>query len=186
MLFLSAKLYDTPLFSIRSGGRIGTITEPVINPHNLHIDGFYCDIINQKNVQILLDIHVRDFSGKGIIIDDPEDLSESDELVRLRQIITMHFELLGKTVMVNKKKIGKVSDFAIDSDGLFIQKFYIQPRVWQSFKQENLVFDRTNVIEVTDTYIAFSGPEQTEQVMSAIKRKTASADYSASASVISE
>lgn len=187
MLYLSTKLYQIPLLSLRSGGRIGTAIEPIINPHNLHIDGFYCEAANNKNVQILLDIDVRDLSSRGIIINDHVNLSTPDELVRLQPVLDVNFSLLNKVALVNKKKIGKVVEFAIDKESLFIQKLYVQPRVWQSFSQDRLTFDRTNVIEVTDTYIAFRGPEvPISEKVASLAKKQFSSDYSPSASTISE
>ena len=186
MLYLSTKLTNQPLMSIRSTGKIGTVLEPIINPHNLHIDGFYCDAFNAKTEQILLDMYVRDLSNKGIIIDDHANLSDPDELLRLQPVMDMNFQIIGKQVLVNKKKVGKITDYAVDRDSLFIQKFYVQPPVWQSLQQNHLTFDRVSVIEVTDTYISFSGPE--EKVARAVKsrKQTLAPDYSASASEISE
>jgi len=190
MLYLSTKLHNQPLLSLRSAGRIGTVIGPIINPHNLHIDGFYCDVINAESEQILLDMHIRDMGVKGFIIDDHTNLSDPDELVRLQPVIEMDFELIGKQAFVGKKKIGKIVDYAIDSDGLFINKFYVQPPVWQSLNQSTLIFDRLSVVEVTDTAISFSGPEVTSGVTKALraakKELELSPDYSASASEISE
>ena len=185
MLYLSTKLQNIPLLSIRSGGRIGTVIGPIINPHNLHIDGFYCQIVQVQEPVILLDINVRDITGKGIIIDDHVDLSTPDELVRLKSVIDLRFTIEDKQALVNKKKIGKVIEYAIDVKSLFIQKLYVQPPVWSSFKQERLTFDRVSIIEVTDSYIAFRGPEVTEKAKIPSFNKVG-ADYSASASTMSE
>lgn len=188
MLFLSTKLYNVPLFSIRSGGRIGTVIEPIINPHNLHIDGFYCEAVNSQNAQILLDMNVRDISARGIIIDDHADLSTPDELVRLQPVIDLNFSLLEKSALVNKKKIGKISHFAIDTGSLFIQKFYVQPRGWQSLKTDSLTFDRLSVIEVTEKAVSFKGPEikDGQAIRLSTQTQKLETDYSASASTISE
>lgn len=186
MLYLSTKLKNQPLMSIRSTGRIGTVLEPIINPHNLHIDGFYCDVYSNKTEQILLDMYVRDLSNKGVIIDDHANLSDPDELLRLQPVLDMNYQIVGKQVLVNKKKVGKVTEYAIDRDSLFIQKFYVQPPVWQSLNQNTLTFDRVTLVEVTDTYIAFSGPEVKVSSKATARNENLAPDYSASAAEISE
>lgn len=186
MLYLSTRLNNLPLLSIRSSGRIGIVVEPIINPHNLHIDGFYCKSAHSKDQLVLLDMHIRDLSAKGIIIDDHIDLSNPDELIRLQPIIDLKFKLIDKQVLVGKKRVGKVAEYAIDVDSLFIQKLYVQPPVWQSINQNRLVFSRNSVIEVTDSHIIVSGPEETVDTKLSAKAPRLSANYSASTSLINE
>lgn len=186
-LFLSTKLYDVPLFSIRSGGRIGTVTSPIINPHNLHIDGFYCTTPRDETPMVLVDIDVRDISTRGIIINDHQDLTDPKDLVRLKKVLELQFDLINKNAVVNNKKVGKITQFAIDIESLFIQKFYARPRGWQSFKTDSLTFDRSNVVEVTESAVVFKGPEVAEQEQAKINPAVSpEAGYSASASTISE
>lgn len=159
MLFLSTQFHDKSLFSVRTGGKIGIVDKPIINPNNLHIDAFECTDVRNNNL-ILLDIHVRDFSPKGIIIDDPSDLSEEEDLVRLRPIINLNYSLIGKAVVAGNKKIGKVVDYASDKDSLFIQKLYVNPPVWSAISKPQLIVDRQSIIEITDSKIVISGPEE--------------------------
>lgn len=186
MLFLSTKITNLPLLSIRTSGRIGTILEPIINPHNLHIDGFYCQTFQNKEKLILLDMHIREFSPRGIIIDDHLSLGEPNDLVRLKPIIDINFKLENKLVVVGKKKVGKVIEYSVDRDSLFIQKLYTQPPVWQSLNQSRLVFDRSSVIEVTDSYILVKGPEEKIKANQKATISKFSANYSANTSLINE
>jgi hypothetical protein len=186
MLFLSTKITTLPLLSIRTSGRIGTVLEPIINPHNLHIDGFYCQVPHSKERLVLLDMHIRDFSPNGIIIDDHHSLSEPTDLVRLKPVLDINFELENKIVLVGKKKVGKIIEYAVDRDSLFIQKLYTQPPVWQSINQNRLVFDRTSVIEVTDTHILVKGPEEKVKVKQKTTVPKFSASYSANTSLTNE
>jgi sporulation protein YlmC with PRC-barrel domain len=186
MLYLSTKIYNLPVLSIRSGGRIGTILEPIINPHNLHIDGFYCQSSHSNKKLVLLDMHIRDFSHKGIIIDDHNSMSEPEELVRLKHVLDINFKLEDKMVFVGKRKVGKVNEYALNIDSMLVQTIYVQPPVWKNFRQNGLVFDRKSIIEVTDTHIKVSGPEvkgKTTDKVAAIKLST---NYSANSSLTSE
>ncbi len=187
MLLLSTKLHNIPLISVRSGVRIGTVLSPIVNPHNLHIDAFWCETVNSKTNKVLLDMDIRDFSIKGILIDDHLGLSDPDELVRLSAILELEYTLEGKAVLASKRKIGKVVDYAIDHQSLYIQKLYVQPPVWKpSIGGTRLTFDRTSVVEVTDTHIVVSGPEEKVTSAAGLKSNASLANYSASTSLISE
>jgi sporulation protein YlmC with PRC-barrel domain len=185
MLLLASQLNNLPILSIRVGGRIGKVLQPIINPNNLHIDGFYVQPSNRKERLIVLDMNIRDFSGKGIIVDDHTSLSEPEELVRLQSIIEIDYSLIGKAVLVNKRKVGKVRDFSIDTSSLFVQKMYVQPPLWKNVAVNELIFDCKNIVEVTDKYIAFRGPEVRVKDKK-FSTSALQANLSASASTISE
>ncbi len=159
MLFFGSSFHDTKLFSIRSGGPIGTIAKPIINPNNLHIDGFFASAMNGQNEGVIVDMDVRDLSHKGLVIDNHEDITESSELVRLQPIIAINFELIGKSVYAGRMRIGKVEDYVLDTKSLFIVKLYVQPSLLK-ISAGQMIFDRQSIIEVTDKKIVVSGPEQ--------------------------
>jgi sporulation protein YlmC with PRC-barrel domain len=185
MLYLSNKLYDNALLSLRSAGRIGKIIGPIINPHNLHVDGFWCNLPGNKTNLILLDIDIRDLSPKGIIIDDNLHLSEPDDLIRLKPVLEIDYKILEKPVIANNKKIGKLAEYAIDRESMFIQKLYVQPPLWQAVNQHRLIFDRSSVVEVTDSHIIVSGPEEKQSETENVKRSF-TATYPANTSFIKE
>jgi sporulation protein YlmC with PRC-barrel domain len=160
MLIFGTKLDEVALFSIRSAGRIGTASNPIINPHNLHIDGFYAEAMNRQYVGVIVDLDIREFSFKGIIIDDHEDINDPEDLVRLKNVINLGFVLIGKDVYANTTKVGKVKDYSLDTKSLYVQKLYVKPTLLKSFGTDELVFDRKSIIEVTDSKIVVTGPEQ--------------------------
>jgi hypothetical protein len=184
MLILATSLINTPLLSIRMGGNIGSANEPIINPHNLHIDGFYCSTSENDN-GIILDMDIREISGKGLIIDDHFNVSDEDDLVRLKDIINIKFKLIGKPIYSGRTKLGKITDYAIDTKSLFVIKLYAQPSILKSVKTDQLIFDRTQIIEITDHKVVVSGPESKQ--FSLFGQKIQSASFnSASTSSISE
>lgn len=160
MLYLASKLQNLGLYTIRLGGCIGNLNKPIVNPHNLHIDGFYCILPNNPEDQIILDIDIRDLSLKGAIINNHEDVSQAEDLVRLKEVLDLNYNVIGKSVYAGNKKIGKVSDYAIDNKSLFIIKLYVQPPVWQALTAHELVVDRSSILEVSESKIIISGPEE--------------------------
>ena len=185
MIFFGSSFHDTKLFSIRSGGPIGAIAKPIINPNNLHIDGFFASAMNGQSEGIIVDMDVRDLSPKGLIIDNHEDITDSSELVRLQPIVAINFELIGKSVYAGRMKIGKVEDYVVDTKSLFIVKLYVQPSLLK-ISAGQMIFDRQSIIEVTDKKIVVSGPEQKANEFIRQKLPSTASMASPSTSSISE
>ena len=136
--------------SLRTGSPIASITGPIINPDNLKIEGFYCQDKFSKQELVLLYQDIRDMLPQGFVVNDHDVLVEAEELVRLKDVIALNFELTGKQVVtVDKQKVGKVSDYATETETMFIQKIYVSQSLVKSFTGGSLSIDRTQVQEIT-------------------------------------
>lgn len=155
-------MLNKPLLSLRTGTPIGTVISPIINPNNLKIEGFNClDRFDKKKKLILLTKDIREFTPKGYIVNDHEVLSEADDLLRLKPIIDLNFQLLGKPVItLSKIKAGKVNDYAADDMTMYIQKLYASKTLVRNFLGGSLVIDRTQIVEITDHKIIIQDLEQ--------------------------
>jgi uncharacterized protein YrrD len=150
MLQLSASIVNRPVMSLRTGGQIATATAPIINPDNLKIEGFYCNDRFENKELILLYQDIRDIIPQGIVIDDHAVLVEAEELVRLKNVLELEFELIGKPIVtVNKDKVGKVGDFAVETTTMTIQKIYASQSILKSFTGGSLSIDRSQIVEIT-------------------------------------
>jgi len=154
MLQLSESLLNKPVMSLRTGQAVATAQEPIINPNNLKIEGFYCtDRFNRQEL-ILLYQDIRDIIPQGFVVDDHDVLVEPSELVRLKDIMHIGFTLIGKPVVtVGKQRIGKVSDYATEMETLYIQKLYVSQSMLKSFTGGSLGIDRNQINEITDKKI---------------------------------
>jgi sporulation protein YlmC with PRC-barrel domain len=154
MLQLSGTLINRPIMSLRTGTQIATATAPIINPNNLKIEGFYCiDKFDNKQL-VMLYQDIRDIITQGFVVDDHDKLSEPSELIRLQELMDLNFDLIGKPVQtVSKHKVGKVSDYAVETTTMFIQKLYAAQSVLKSFTGGSLSIDRTQIHEITDKRI---------------------------------
>lgn len=150
MLRLSGTLLNRPVLSLRTGGLVATTTNPIINPDNLKIEGFYCFGANDKAARVLLYQDIRDIIPQGFIVDDYGVLADPNELVRLEKIMQIGFDPLGKHVVtVSKDKVGKVSDYATEMETMYIQKLYVSQSLLKSFTGGNLGIDRSQIHEIT-------------------------------------
>lgn len=151
---LSGSLINQPVLSLRTGAAVAVTIAPIINPNNLKIEGFFCEDRFEKREPILLTSEIRDVLAQGIVVNDHDALSDPDELVRLREILELGFDIMGKNVVtVSKEKLGKVSDFAADSQSLYIQKIYVSQSLLKSFGSGQLSIDRNQIVEITNKKI---------------------------------
>jgi len=150
MLILSSSLLNKSVLSLRTGSPIATISVPIINPDNLKIEGFYCIDRFDKSQLVLLYQDIRDVLPNGYVVNDHEALADPKDLVRLKRVMELDFELIGKQVVtVSKEKLGKVSDYATETETMFVQKLYVAQSVLKSLTGGSLSIDRTQVNEIT-------------------------------------
>jgi len=151
MLQLSASLLNKPVLSLRTGQPVAQVSSALINPNNLKIEGFYCTDRFSANTLILLYQDIREFIDKGYVVNDHDVLSEPQDLVRLADIIKINFQLIGKPVItISKEKVGKVADYAVETQTMYIQKIYVSQSLLKNFSGGSLSVDRNNINEITD------------------------------------
>ena len=154
MLLLSGGLINKPILSLRTGGPIATALQPIINPNNLKIEGFYCQDRFDKVQLVLVQNDVREIISQGIVVNDHEVLTHPDELVRLKPILDIKFQLLGKLVVTqSKSRVGKINDFAVDNNSFYVQKLYVGQSLLKGFSTGQLSIDRDQIIEITNKKI---------------------------------
>lgn len=129
---------------------IASITGPIINPDNLKVEGFYCQDNIDKQLLVLLYQDIRDMLPQGYVVNDHDVLVEPHELVRLKRVLDLNFNLMGKPVVtVSKEKVGKVSDYATDTTTMYVQKIYVAQSIIKSLTGGSLSIDRSQVNEIT-------------------------------------
>jgi sporulation protein YlmC with PRC-barrel domain len=152
MLQLSGMIINRPILSLRTGTPVATALAPLLNPNNLKIEGFWCK--NGRRELILVAQDARDVLPQGIVINDEDVLSDPSELVRLKEIIAINFELLGKQVETSSgQKLGKINDYATETKSMFVKKLYVAQPIYKNFSGGTLGIDRTQIVEITDKKI---------------------------------
>lgn len=149
---LSKSLVNQPVMSLRTGTEIAVATEPIINPHNLKILGWWCKSTDGQ-IRVLIAEDVRDLMPNGMAVNDEQALTVPDDLVRHKEVLEINFQLMDKPVRTKNQKLGKVNDYSYN-DGMYVQKLYVARPLRKVFTSEDtLIIDRTQIIEVTDHYI---------------------------------
>lgn len=150
MLQLSGTMLNRQVLSLRTGSPIAQMVGPIINPDNLKIEGFYCEDYEEKKQSILLYQDIRDVLPQGVVVNDFDALSDPSELVRLKKVLDLEFELIGKPVeTLSKDKVGKVNDYAFETATMYIQKIYVSQSILKSLTGGSLSIDRNQIQEIT-------------------------------------
>ena len=150
MLQLSAALLGKNVMSLRTGQAIASVTAAIFNPNNLKIEGFYCQDRFDKKELVLLYQDIREVLPQGYVVNDHAVLADPEDLVRLKDVLEINYELIGKPVQtITKHKVGKVSDFATETETMYVQKIYVSQSIFKSLTGGSLSIDRTQIIEIT-------------------------------------
>ncbi|TXG77340.1 hypothetical protein E6P97_02055 [Patescibacteria group bacterium] len=162
MLKLSSNLLNQPVLSLRSGGTISTVVGVLINPNNLSVVALYCARSpRDKETLVLLPQDIREWISQGFVVNDHDSLSASNDLVRLKDVMKIDYQLIGKPVHTKgKRRVGRVSDFAVDDGDFTIQKLYVSQNVMKNLSGTGLAVDRNQVIELNDKRIIIRDPLQ--------------------------
>lgn len=163
MLTLGQQLIGKNIMSLRIGRPIGAVTDIIINPNNLRIEGWHAIDSGNKQQVVLLPQDIRDILLQGFVVDDHDALTQPNELIRLKEVLSYNFNLIGKNVVSNqRRRIGKINDYAFDKDDYMVYKLYVSQSVFKSFSGGALMIDRSQIIEITDKKIVIDEATVTE------------------------
>lgn len=152
MLLRKDRLDNIQILSLQTGASIAQVSTLIIDPRELKVIGFYCEGPRlDVHPAILLTTDIREISNLGLIVDSADVLMAPADLVRLHDVLAYRFQLEGKHVVDDTgRKMGKVANFTLDSESLYVVKLQVHPSVWQSLNTAELLIDRSQIIQVTD------------------------------------
>jgi len=147
--------------SLQTGQRLATVGQPIINPHNLHIVGFFVNGPRLDfNPAVLFSEDIREFGGMGVIIDSSDTIMSPDGLVRLQEILDYHFSLIGLQVIdTHKRKLGTVEGGAFDSSNFVIQQIFVRPTFGKRMSLTHLTINRSQIVEIDNQKIVVEAPD---------------------------
>ena len=165
MMVLSSALKNKPVASVQSGHKVATTADMIIDPRNLKVFAF--KVTSPKSPNLVLHTEdVRNVTPQGLVIDHNNQLMTFDEdLVRLNEVAKINFVLIDKPVYTDdKKKIGKVSDFATETQDFMIMKLHVTRSLFKSFGSSQLIIDRSQIVQITDDRIVVKSTALKEKV----------------------
>lgn len=172
MLLAGSRLINTPVMGLQTGGELARTSQPVIDPHTLEVLAYEVD-------GPLLDLHpsllriadVREFSDIGIIIDSSDEFVTPDDIIKLGQIYNLHFDVMGMTVIDEKKrKLGKVNGYTLDTNGFIIQQISVKRPLFKSLNDTELLIHRTQITEINnDAIVVHSEAKVPEPIIDSVR-----------------
>ncbi len=165
MLKLLDAFISLPVISLRTGATIGKTLQPLIDPNNLKIEAWYCSSVYSKQPSLLPSQEIREISRLGVAVNDHESLTDPEDLVRLQHIIGLKFNPIGMHVITeSKQKLGKVEDYALDIESMYIVNLYVVQRSIKSLTGQQLTVNRQQIVEITDKRIVIKDIDATERI----------------------
>lgn len=155
MLTLNTQLQKVPIMSLQSGSTLGETSVEIIDPRKLQIIAYYVTGSRITETSVLHTSDIREVGPLGFIVDSADEIMTLDEdLVRLNEVVGFQFQLIGKQVIDDtKKKLGKVAEYAVETDSFMIQKLHVSQNIIKNIKTTSLIIHRSQIIEITDTAI---------------------------------
>lgn len=155
MLMVGSNLTNFPVLSLHVGGEIARTKKAIIDPEDLRIIAYTLEgaiIQNDPDVGNILDLaDVREMSEKGFIVDSADVFTTRDDVIKLDEIMSLDFDLVGlKVVDQRGKKLGKIIDYTIDSGSFMVYQLIVQRPVMASFIDPQLTINRSQIVEIDD------------------------------------
>lgn len=161
MLLPSTRFIDTPVMSLQTGSELGRTVRPIINPRELSIVAFELHGINLDYDPSLLRINdIREIGPMGMIIDSSDELISVSDVIKIKEIYELNFELVGLKVIDDKKRnVGKVTGFTLDASSFLIQQLQVKRPLLKSFGDTEFLIHRSQVVKITDDYLLVKSPD---------------------------
>ncbi len=173
MLVYNSRLIGTTVLSVQSGGPIGQVSASIIDPDNLQIIALRLEGPAVDRRQSILDVRsIREYSQYGIVIDSVDELVSDNDVIRISEIMSLNFNLIGLKVETKKgTNLGKVIDYTLSPEDFTTQQLIVKRPAIKSFIDPELTIPRQEIVEVTDYKIIVKNEEKT------IKKKAAEEEF---------
>ncbi|HUC86877.1 MAG TPA: hypothetical protein VMR75_00925 [Candidatus Saccharimonadales bacterium] len=151
MYILANQLTDLPIMSLQTGQAIAVVKQPIVNLATLEVMAIGCNVGRLRRHQgVILMRDIRQFASDCIIIDSFDEIENPDEIVRLREVMAHNFNPIDKLVVsASGQRLGRVEDYTINLKTYMLQKLYVHQSLMKSILFNNLVVDRTQIIDVS-------------------------------------
>lgn len=148
--------------SLQVGVKVAETVEPVIDPRNLMVIAYEVDgPLLENRPQFIRIADIRELSDIGMIIDSSDELVGEDDVIKLKEVRDMNFQLIGIKVIDDRgKKLGKVEDYTIDTDSFVIQQLSVRGGMMSSLSSTGHVIHRSQIVEISDTKITVKSAEK--------------------------
>jgi sporulation protein YlmC with PRC-barrel domain len=164
---MESQIKGQAVVSLQTGQPVAKISGLVIDRSNLEIRAFTCQLPSANQQRILLDSDIRQITNDCMLINDEDDLSDPEEIVRLVQHIKDAYTPRGKTVLADTgRRIGRVTEFNINLMTGRVQQLFVRPPLWRGWFAPQLIIDRSQIVDISGDRIIVRDATITDTVLS--------------------
>lgn len=157
MLLIASQIVNLPILSLRDGGKLGVISGILIDHNRLSVKAFWARVYSDpKKIYLLTSDSVLSLSHKGAIVQNHESLDLKQDLPAYKEYFEVDYQIPGKKVIRNNRKLGLADDFVIDARDLKISDIIVRPSTLTLFRVSQNRFSRRQIKEINDTSIIVS------------------------------
>lgn len=162
MLVYRSRLIGTPVLSVQAGGAIASLSDPIVDPDNLKILGFFLSNSAANAINNILDISsIREYSQYGVVVDSADEFVGREDVIKIKKVLDLNFNLIGLKVETKKgTNLGKIIDFTATSDDFTIQQIIVKRPTFKSFIDPELTIHRREIVEITDDKVVVKDEEK--------------------------
>ncbi|MEX2043576.1 MAG: PRC-barrel domain-containing protein [Patescibacteria group bacterium] len=135
MLKLLSDLTGQPVVSERDGTPAGRVRQPVFDAAKGKVLAYRLGgpaAMHGSGGAYVSTVDVRAYLDHGLVIAGPEIAQPLEDLPAVRRAVDAGIEPIGLRAETNKgKRLGKVDDLTIETEGHFLTKLHVKPPWWQ-------------------------------------------------------
>lgn len=161
MLVYNSRFLNTNILSVQACATIAMIESPVVDPDTLQIIAFYVTgpVVDPAS-NLLAVSSIREHSHLGLVIDDADEFIGPEDVVKIKNILELNFNLIGLKVETKKgSKLGHIVDFTFDLDTFTIQQIVVKRPALKAFIDPELIIHRREISEITDEKVIVKDEE---------------------------
>ena len=173
MLVFDHRLHNVPIMSLQTGTRLASTDQPIIDPANLRIVAYEVEgpLLHQRPTFLRTD-DIREIGKIGIIVNGNDDFVGLDDVIKIKELHNLHFQLIGfKVIDEHKRRLGKVIAYTIDTSNFYVQQLDVRQGFIKGIADTGHLIHRTQIIEINNSYIIVKSPavKSEEPVMQTIR-----------------
>jgi sporulation protein YlmC with PRC-barrel domain len=148
MFVLASHFATLPVISLQTGETIAVVKGLIIDMSKLKVVGLTVSAGKSPRTLLIM-ASVRQLASDCVIVNDEDELSEPDDVIRFQPLLkTMYTPLGSQVYSEGGHHLGSVEEFTVSITTEEIQRIYVKPPLIRSFFSSSLIIDRTQVIDV--------------------------------------
>ena len=160
MLASNERFKNNPVMSLQTGSELARTSRAIINPRNLTVVAYELEgRLLDQDPSLLRINDIREIGPLGIIIDSADELISPSDVIKIKEIYEIGFDLINiKVIDDRKRSVGRVIGYTLESGNFVIQQLRVKRPLLKSFGDTELLIHRSQIIKVTDDEIIVKAP----------------------------